>query len=119
MDWKHGDTIYFEPSWEDLSFCDRCHGRGDERRFNDLREHCEAILLTRYYGLIAVQSTIQCEKKTRAETRKETRKWYKTFEDAVDALALRKMNYAAKLRDRAAGAQALVERLRTESRESG
>ncbi len=101
--WNLKDTVYLEPTWDELYFFLSYQG-DDHANYERLRDAHEATLLERGgCYLIAVLVRPARSDDVREEVKNESRKWYQTFEDAVEAVVARVQKGIVKDRDQVVG----------------
>lgn len=103
QEWKLNDTVYIEPAWHELEFCKAIHGDQDDYRYTRLKEEYQATLLKRGCSLVAVLVDPKPSDAPRAEIENESHEWYATFEDAIDALAVRIHRHLVEEQDQLTG----------------
>ena len=103
QEWNLNDTVFIEPNWYDLEFCQAIHGDSGDSRYDRLKEHHQATLLKRGCSLVAVLVNPGYSDEPRKEIKKESCEWYATFEDAIDKLAARIHENLVKQQDQLTG----------------
>ena len=110
--WNVGDTVYTEPDWESLGFCEAIHGdQGNYPRYVKLQKRHEAIFLKRGCSLVAVAVDPESDT-SRHEISFEHCEWYQSFDDALAAMLSCVHTRLIREQDRLVGAMREVQHYR-------